>query len=71
MPRFKFVLLDHRYHVRAVEETDFETDEMACERARSMYGNRAPYAVEVWDGGRFVCRVNEAGLHFSPPPPIS
>lgn len=66
---YKFMCLDHRNHVVTVENHDFETDELACERARRMFGNRAPFAVEVWDGGRFVCRVNEAGLHFSPPPP--
>ncbi len=66
--RYKFLCLDHRNHVVAVEETEFDTDEFACERARRMYSDLAPYAIEAWDGGRFVCRVNEVGLHFSPPP---
>ena len=68
--RYKFLTLDHRNHVTAVDETDFETDEYAAERARAMYGDQAPHAVEVWDGGRFVCRVNEVGLHFAPPPQV-
>ena len=71
MHHYKIVLLDHRYHVRSVEEIDFETDEIACERAKTLYGERAPHAVEVWHGARFVCRVNEAGINFAPPPPLS
>ncbi|MGE0339251.1 MAG: hypothetical protein AB7O79_05160 [Xanthobacteraceae bacterium] len=71
MHHYKIVLLDHRNHVRSVEEIDFETDEIACERAKTLYGERAPHAVEVWDGARFVCRVNEAGINFAPPPPLS
>ena len=47
MHHYKIVLLDHRYHVRSVEEIDFETDEIACERAKTLYGERAPHAVAV------------------------
>lgn len=66
---YKIAVLDHRNHVVSVDEPRIDTDEQAAERAKATYSELTPYAVEVWDGGRFVCRVNDVGLIFAPPPP--
>lgn len=68
---YKFMLLDHRDHLIEVKELGFETDELACERAKALYGERSPHAVEVWEGARFICRMNAVGLQFSPPPTMA
>lgn len=70
-PEYKFMLLDHRNHLIEVKEFTFESDELACERAKALYGERRPYAVEVWQSARLVCQMDEAGLQFSPPPAVA
>ncbi len=65
MPKYKFMVLDHRNHLIEVQEVPFSSDELACERAKAIYEERAPHAVEVWQIARFVCRMNDVGLHIS------
>ena len=65
MPKYKFMLLDHRNHLIEVQEVPIPSDELACERAKAIYVERMPHAVEVWQIARFICRMNEIGLRFS------
>lgn len=65
MPEYKFMVLDHRNHLVDVIDSKFESDELACERARALYNERAPHAVEVWQIARFICRMNDVGLEFA------
>ncbi len=65
MPKYKFMVLDHRNHLIEVLEVPFASDELACERAKAIYVERSPHAVEVWQLARFVCRMNNVGLEFT------
>jgi hypothetical protein len=57
--RYQYRFLDYRDHLESFSELEFESDELACERAKSM---RAKGTIEVWERARFVCRVDETGL---------
>lgn len=65
MPNYKFMVLDHRNHLIEVQEAPFASDEIACERAKTIYAERTPHAVEVWQTARFICRMNDVGLRFA------
>lgn len=65
MPNYKFMVLDHRNHLIEVQEAAFPGDDFACERAKSIFSERMPHAVEVWQTARFVCRMNDVGLQFA------
>lgn len=55
---YRFNHLDMRNHLRRFDESDFASDVFACERARAI-SNSEP--IEVWQGSRFVCRVEADG----------
>ncbi len=55
---YRFNYLDQRNHIRRFDECNLDSDALASERARTLYG-RQP--LEVWQGSRFICRIEADG----------
>lgn len=60
---YQFRFLDFRNHFGGVRELKFEDDQLACHCAEQFF---EVGAIEVWQGSRFVCRVDMAGTHYAP-----
>jgi len=58
---YRFHFLDHRNHLRDFKVLKYTSDDYACEAAKILHHHDP---VEVWQGTRFVCRFDHAGLHF-------
>ena len=60
---YRFRFLDYRNHLGGTRELRFEDDQLACQCAEQLFEIGA---IEVWQGSRFVCRVDEAGTRYAP-----
>jgi hypothetical protein len=57
-----FRFLDHRNHFRSHADMNYATDAFACEAARIIF-HADP--IEVWQEERFVCRIDDRGMHLA------
>ncbi len=58
---YQFRFLDYRNHLDATRDLKFQDDQLACECVERLYEIGA---IEVWQKSRFVCRVDDAGMHY-------
>jgi hypothetical protein len=61
-PRYKYVFLDRGSGVIVLRHIEFANDELAIAHARSLRLSFGEHALEVWEGERFVCRLDAQGM---------
>ena len=61
MSSYRCYFLDAANHVAEDRFVECTTDDLAQARADALLADTAYPAMEVWDGGRFVCQVTRQG----------
>ncbi len=57
MPVYRCYFFDPQNHITDVEAIDQPTDDLARAQAELRFAKAICHAVEVWEGGRTVCRL--------------
>ena len=64
-PRYKYAFLDRGNGVIVLRHIEFANDEIAIAHAKTLRLSFGEHALEVWEGERFVCRLDGSGAKFS------
>jgi hypothetical protein len=62
MPTYRFRFLDKFEHVVAGQFMDCENDNDAQRVARKLLARGDRVTIQIWQGGRWVCRMENGGL---------
>ncbi len=60
--RYKFTFLDRGNDPIVLRYLEFANDELAIAHARTLRLSFGEHALEVWEGERFVCRIDGKGM---------